>query len=70
MSLEPFRRTRMVILTRQSKIYQAARAMADNQIGSVLVSGPNGLRESSLTATWRSPSSGAVSTPGRRRSAR
>ena len=43
MSLESFRRTRMVILTRQSKIYQAARAMADNHIGSVLVSGPNGL---------------------------
>ena len=43
MSLEPFRRTRMVILTRQSKIYQAARAMADNHIGSVLVSGPDGL---------------------------
>ena len=43
MSLEPFRRTRMVILTRQSKIYQAARAMADNHIGAVLVSGPNGL---------------------------
>lgn len=43
MSLEPFRRTRMVILTRQSKIYQAARAMADNHIGAVLISGPNGL---------------------------
>lgn len=43
MSLEPFRRTRMVILSRQAKIYQAARAMADNHIGAVLVTGPNGL---------------------------
>jgi CBS domain-containing protein/uncharacterized protein (DUF2267 family) len=43
MSLESFRRTRMVILTRQAKIYQAARAMADNHIGAVLVSGPDGL---------------------------
>lgn len=43
MSLERFRRTRMVILTRQSKVYQAARAMADSHIGSVLVSEPPGL---------------------------
>jgi CBS domain-containing protein/uncharacterized protein (DUF2267 family) len=43
MSLEPFRRTKMVILTPQAKIYEAARAMADNHIGSVLVSGRAGL---------------------------
>jgi len=43
MSLQSFRRTRMVILNRQSKVYQAARAMADNHIGAVLVSGPDGL---------------------------
>jgi uncharacterized protein (DUF2267 family) len=33
----------MVILTPQAKIYEAARAMADNHIGSVLVSGREGL---------------------------
>jgi CBS domain-containing protein len=38
MSLERFRRTDLVVLTRQSKAYQAARAMADNHIGAVLVS--------------------------------
>jgi CBS domain-containing protein/uncharacterized protein (DUF2267 family) len=43
MSLERFRKTRMVILTRQSKAYQAARAMADSHIGAVLVSEPPGL---------------------------
>lgn len=43
MSLERFRRTRMVVLTRRSMAYQAARAMADNHIGSVLVSDPDGL---------------------------
>jgi CBS domain-containing protein len=43
MSLERFRRTRMVVLSRHSTAYQAARAMADNHIGSVLVSEPQGL---------------------------
>jgi CBS domain-containing protein/uncharacterized protein (DUF2267 family) len=43
MSLERFRRTRMIVLTRRSMAYQAARAMADNHIGSVLVSEPRGL---------------------------
>ena len=39
MSLERFRRTKIVILNPQSMVYQAARAMEDNHIGSVLVSG-------------------------------
>jgi CBS domain-containing protein/uncharacterized protein (DUF2267 family) len=44
MSLERFRRTRMVVLNRRSTAYQAARAMADNHIGAVLVGGdPPGL---------------------------
>jgi len=43
MTLERFRRTKMVMLNRQSMAYQAARAMADNHIGSVLVSEPQGL---------------------------
>lgn len=43
MSLERFRRTRMVVLNQKSLAYQAARAMEDNHIGSVLVSGPQGL---------------------------
>ncbi len=43
MSLERFRQRRMVILGRQSTTYQAARAMADNHIGAVLVSEPQGL---------------------------
>jgi CBS domain-containing protein/uncharacterized protein (DUF2267 family) len=43
MSLEQFRRTRMVILSRQSMAHQAARAMADNHIGAVLVNQPPGL---------------------------
>ena len=38
MSLERFRRSKMVVLKRRSIAYQAARAMADNHIGSVLVS--------------------------------
>lgn len=43
MSLERFRRTKMVVLNQRSLVYQAARAMGDNHIGSVLVSGPEGL---------------------------
>lgn len=43
MSLERFRRTRMIVLNRRSMAYQAARAMADNHIGAVLVSGPPGI---------------------------
>ena len=43
MSLERFRRTRMVVLTPGSLAYQAARAMNDNHIGAVLVSGSQGL---------------------------
>jgi CBS domain-containing protein/uncharacterized protein (DUF2267 family) len=43
MSLERFRRTKLVTLNRQSKAYEAARAMADNHIGAVLVSDPKGL---------------------------
>ena len=46
MSLDRFRRTKIVVLSRQSMTYQAARAMADNHIGSVLVSdrqGPAGI---------------------------
>src|SRR3990172_4395948 len=43
MSLEQFRRTKLVMLNRQSRAYKAARAMADNHIGSVLVSEPKGL---------------------------
>lgn len=43
MSLERFRRTRMIILNQGSTAYQAARAMADNHIGAVLVSGPSGI---------------------------
>jgi CBS domain-containing protein/uncharacterized protein (DUF2267 family) len=43
MSLERFRRSKMVVLTRQSRAYQAARAMADNHIGAVMVSEPGGL---------------------------
>lgn len=43
MSLERFRRTRMVVLTRRSTAYQAGRAMADNHIGAVLVSDPPGV---------------------------
>ena len=43
MSLERFRRTKMVVLNQRSLAYQAACAMEDNHIGSVLVSGPQGL---------------------------
>ena len=43
MSLERFRRTRMVVLARGSLAYQAARAMAENHVGAVLVNGPSGL---------------------------
>ena len=43
MSLERFRRTKMVVLNQQSLAYQAARAMEDNHIGSILVSGTGGL---------------------------
>jgi CBS domain-containing protein/uncharacterized protein (DUF2267 family) len=43
MSLEQFRRTRIVILNRGSTAYQAARAMADNHIGAVLVGEPQGV---------------------------
>jgi hypothetical protein len=45
MSLERFRRTRMVVLAPNSMAYQAARAMADNHIGSVLVSEREGWEE-------------------------
>lgn len=37
MSLERFRRTRLVVLNGRSTAYQAARAMTDNHIGAVLV---------------------------------
>lgn len=40
MSLEKYRKSRMVILSGESMAYQAARAMADNHIGAVLVSRP------------------------------
>jgi CBS domain-containing protein/uncharacterized protein (DUF2267 family) len=43
MSLEQFRRTRMVVLNRRATAYQAARAMEDNHIGAVLVSEPPGV---------------------------
>jgi len=43
MSLERFRRSRMVVLKQRSLAYQAVRAMQDNHIGAVLVSGPEGL---------------------------
>lgn len=42
MSLERFRRSRMVILDSGSVVYQAARAMADNHVGAVLVRRPSG----------------------------
>lgn len=40
MSLERFRHPRMIVLNRRAMAYQAARAMADNHIGAVLVSEP------------------------------
>jgi len=43
MSLERFRRSKTVVLNQRSLAYQAARAMEDNHIGAVLVSGPEGL---------------------------
>lgn len=43
MSLERFRRTRMVIMPKRAMAYQAARAMEDNHIGAVLISEPPGL---------------------------
>jgi CBS domain-containing protein/uncharacterized protein (DUF2267 family) len=43
MSLEKFRRSRIVILSRNAMVHQAARAMADNHIGAVLVSQQPGL---------------------------
>ncbi len=46
MSLERFLRSKMVVLGRQDLTYQAARAMADNHIGSILVTdrqGPAGI---------------------------
>jgi CBS domain-containing protein/uncharacterized protein (DUF2267 family) len=43
MNLERFRRNKMIVLNRESLAYQAARAMEDNHIGAVLVSGPQGL---------------------------
>jgi CBS domain-containing protein/uncharacterized protein (DUF2267 family) len=42
MSLERFRRSKLVILSRNDRAYQAARAMADNHVGSVLVSDRQG----------------------------
>lgn len=42
-SLEQFRRTRLVVLNRRATAHQAARAMADNHIGAILVSQPPGL---------------------------
>jgi len=43
MNLKRFRRNKLIVLSRQSMAYQAARAMEDNHIGAVLVSGPQGL---------------------------
>jgi CBS domain-containing protein len=37
MSLERFRRTKMVVLNRRTLAFQAARAMADNHVGAILV---------------------------------
>lgn len=42
MSLERFRRTKLVVLSRTDRAYQAARAMAANHVGSVLVSDRQG----------------------------
>jgi hypothetical protein len=63
MSLERFRRTRMIVLNRRSTAYQAARAMEDNHIGAVLVSEPPGLvgivdrsRPRTGRACWRTRS--------------
>lgn len=43
MSLERFRRTRMVILPKRAMAYQAARAMEDNHIGAIVINEPPGL---------------------------
>lgn len=43
MSLDRFRRTRIIVLNRRATAYQAARAMEDNHIGVVLVSEPPGV---------------------------
>lgn len=43
MNLERFRRNKMIVLNRQSMAYQAARAMEDNHIGAILVSGAQAL---------------------------
>lgn len=43
MSLDRFRRTRMVIMAPHALAYQAARAMADNHVGSILVGEPGAL---------------------------
>lgn len=43
MNLERFRRNKLIVLNQDSMAYQAARAMEDNHIGAVLVSGPEGL---------------------------
>ena len=55
MSLDRFRRTKIVTLNREEKAYQAARAMADNHIGAVLV-GPE-MRGSSPVRIVRDPAS-------------
>lgn len=44
MSLERFRKSRMVVLNPRATAYQAARAMADNHIGAVLVSDRGGIK--------------------------
>jgi len=43
MSLEQFRRTKLIVLAPQAMAYQAARAMADNHVGSILVGDPDAL---------------------------
>jgi hypothetical protein len=53
MSLEYFRRTRVVIRTRHSMAYQAARAMADNHIGSMHSSLRSCNRDSISVSTGR-----------------
>jgi hypothetical protein len=70
MSLERFRRTRMVVLAPNSMAYQAARAMADNHIGSVLVSEARGLAEILTDRDLALPFSAATSTRRRLRWAR
>lgn len=43
MTLERFRRTKMIVLAPNSMAYQAARAMADNHVGSILIGEPGAL---------------------------